>query len=655
MANITVSAAIDNLLKSTPSTTVTTVAALKVLGATTAGDASIIAADLAPNAVTADKILAGAVTATKITDAELTIAKTNGLQSALDNKVDDSQLSTTGGANKIPQLDASGNWTTGPYDNDETTFGQPGNIYIPDKQGIVWMTQTGTSSGQGIYGWDNHGGPPGTPELIIQSPTRIAIIPNGGMQFGANDTARYPRYIQMVSGYATSTAALNFMPSGALMFQTRAWNGLSAVSNTVSLQAHALDTTGENSILRIYDESDINIAGGTLTAGRGDITGNIIAEIYKDGIYSAGTAPSFAILTPGATITQACSKYKTVQAAKVTLNQATTLAITGAEAGMRGVIYVKQDATGSRTLTLPAGSSFASGFALSTTPFIIDRLTWEFDGTYYFWTITAGIVQAIDTDAAAFIATTGATDSTALSEFVLGLKGMGLWATSVCWPMRSAQNYGSGTSLKSLGGLGTFDGTISGSPTWGAAGIAFDGVNDYISFATPGKSATLAEFTMFSVFDSDQTINRFVLGGFQSSATGIAPTIWAGGSPTGGSTAANTFYTLSLDGTPGNTTQAQITSGNTGVMQTSAMTANASEILAWANTTVAAAAPVRATYWNNNTNWHIGVRNIAGTFNSYFVGDQAFNFFSTTKLTSAQHTTLRTLYKTTLGIGLSLP
>jgi len=51
MANIPVSAAIDNLLKSTPSTTVTTVAALKVLGAATTGDASIIAADLAIGAV----------------------------------------------------------------------------------------------------------------------------------------------------------------------------------------------------------------------------------------------------------------------------------------------------------------------------------------------------------------------------------------------------------------------------------------------------------------------------------------------------------------------------------------------------------------------------------------------------------------------------
>lgn len=102
MANIPVSTAIDNLLKSTPSTTVTTVAALKVLGATTAGDASIIAADLAPNAVTEAKILDGAVTVgkigalavtdaklaanavttAKILDANVTLAKITGLGTA---------------------------------------------------------------------------------------------------------------------------------------------------------------------------------------------------------------------------------------------------------------------------------------------------------------------------------------------------------------------------------------------------------------------------------------------------------------------------------------------------------------------------------------------------------------------------------------------
>ena len=74
MANIPVSTAIDNLLKSTPSTAVTTAAALTALGAATTGSASIVAADLAPNAVTTAKILDANVTAAKLANTAVTPA-----------------------------------------------------------------------------------------------------------------------------------------------------------------------------------------------------------------------------------------------------------------------------------------------------------------------------------------------------------------------------------------------------------------------------------------------------------------------------------------------------------------------------------------------------------------------------------------------------
>ena len=48
----------------------------------------------------------------------------------------------------------------------------------------------------------------------------------------------------------------------------------------------------------------------------------------------------------------------------------------------------------------------------------------------------------------------------------------------VCWPLRSSQNYGSGTTAFSLGGLGTYNGTLTDGPVWTADGLAFDGVND---------------------------------------------------------------------------------------------------------------------------------------------------------------------------------
>lgn len=81
-----------------------------------------------------------------------------------------------------------------------------------------------------------------------------------------------------------------------------------------------------------------------------------------------------------------------------------------------------------------------------------------------------------DADAAAYFIRAGVTDATAkrqISNFIRGVKSLGLWANIVCWPMRSSQNAGNGTTVYSLGGLGTYDGTLVNSPTWGTGGIAF--------------------------------------------------------------------------------------------------------------------------------------------------------------------------------------
>ena len=43
----------------------------------------------------------------------------------------------------------------------------------------------------------------------------------------------------------------------------------------------------------------------------------------------------------------------------------------------------------------------------------------------------------------------------------------------VCWPLRSSQNAGTGTTAYSLGGLGAFNGTLVNGPTWGTNGITF--------------------------------------------------------------------------------------------------------------------------------------------------------------------------------------
>jgi len=93
-------------------------------------------------------------------------------------------------------------------------------------------------------------------------------------------------------------------------------------------------------------------------------------------------------------------------------------------------------------------------------------------------------ISLYDGDAAAYFTTAGITDATAkaqINAFVKGIKDLGLWNNMVCWTLRSTQNAGTGTTAYSLGGAGTYNGTLTNGPTWGSNGIFFDGVNDYIS------------------------------------------------------------------------------------------------------------------------------------------------------------------------------
>lgn len=98
--------------------------------------------------------------------------------------------------------------------------------------------------------------------------------------------------------------------------------------------------------------------------------------------------------------------------------------------------------------------------------------------------VTLILRNPLDGDAREYISRAGVTDSTAklsINEFVRGVKGLSLWDKMVCWPLKSTQNAGTGTTAYSLGGLGTYNGAMVGGPTWGGGGITFDGSDDAIS------------------------------------------------------------------------------------------------------------------------------------------------------------------------------
>ena len=117
----------------------------------------------------------------------------------------------------------------------------------------------------------------------------------------------------------------------------------------------------------------------------------LVPQYVRDLIVSAHAwvAPAFVALTDGVTITWDTGGYATSHAT-VTLGGNRTLDITNAVAGASGILIVTQDATGSRTLTLPAGSLSAGGsITLTTTASAVDVLSWVYDGTSYYWTFGA--------------------------------------------------------------------------------------------------------------------------------------------------------------------------------------------------------------------------------------------------------------------------
>jgi hypothetical protein len=83
-------------------------------------------------------------------------------------------------------------------------------------------------------------------------------------------------------------------------------------------------------------------------------------------------------------------------------------------------------------------------------------------------------------DVQGYLNTCNISDSTPrqqIRDFAKGVNDLGLWNSMVCWPLRSTQNAGTGTVAYSLGGLGTFDGTLVNGPAWGASGIEFVGAS----------------------------------------------------------------------------------------------------------------------------------------------------------------------------------
>ena len=115
-----------------------------------------------------------------------------------------------------------------------------------------------------------------------------------------------------------------------------------------------------------------------------------------------------------------------------------------------------------------------------------------------------------DVDGDAYLSRASVTDVIGRAEvlwFTRGIKSLGLWNNMVSWPLRSYQNTGTGSTVRSLGGLGTFDGAMVNSPTWGSNGINTSPIGSVVNFGAVLNSLVLNDFqTYMNIFQKGAAV-----------------------------------------------------------------------------------------------------------------------------------------------------
>jgi len=245
--------------------------------------------------------------------------------------------------------------------------------------------------------------------------------------------------------------------------------------------------------------------------------------------------------------------------------------------------------------------------------------------------------RLFDPDARAFISTAGITDRVAkgqINAFVVGVKSLGLYNNMVFWPLRSSQNAGTGTTAYSLGGLGTFNGTLTNGPTWGVDGIVFDGSNDVI---TTSLTTQFTDFTAMATArinvgsgNASRIIDKNFSTGFWLGKAFVNNQ--AGGGVREGSTPFGRYVSCtegvynSLFSTRGGTTHSIYKNGSSTVAT---------------GTVVSTALSSDAVSFGGSSNFLFGTISFTLISNQSFSGSTVDSVYS--------------LYRNTLGAGLGLP
>ena len=236
---------------------------------------------------------------------------------------------------------------------------------------------------------------------------------------------------------------------------------------------------------------------------------------------------------------------------------------------------------------------------------------------------------------------TSATARQQIRDFAKGVNDLGLWNSMVCWPLRSSQNYGSGTTAFSLGGLGTFNGTLVNGPSWGSDGIDTSPSNSHVridqDFLNGTNGVVNLSGSMLGVFANFSTnfgliSNRGTSGNFWDFGTrGATTQIYSIANPTGGTNQIVTKAGL-------NTNNLQFASWK--------MDGSVNRYTTRWNGTNAQSAVVSGGAASSRTNFQIGMED-AG---QYPLKCAFLMTLTNVAISDAQHDAIETIYNTTLGL-----
>ena len=261
-------------------------------------------------------------------------------------------------------------------------------------------------------------------------------------------------------------------------------------------------------------------------------------------------------------------------------------------------------------------------------------------------------ISGFDADAAAYFERAGVTDATAktqINAFVKGLKDLSLYNSIVSWPLRSAQNAGTGLIAYSLGGAGIFDGTLSSpnGPAWGADGISFTNTSHEITL--PDNASLYNLRTGFAVFNPSSLSSNQKIIEFSDALTQQGAYCYFRFSGGNDGEVGVKYLATRNSAFSGNGPNTETVSLNS--FRSSAFTANDTSDNLFRDGSLVSGGERTGLLAINPT----GARNLRVLFanTSSMVG--SFGFLSTSTLTNADITSLHTLYKTTLGTGLGLP